>query len=128
MIYIPMTDADLEIQAAATKDANFSGAWLDLGEGYAPGGLGESVGAVLNVTARDFTTGNETYSFVLQQTGPDADGVADASAAEAIGAAVAVTATGLAVVKGLLTKRFVRLVLTVGGTTPSITYSALLGK
>ena len=78
---------------------------MDLGSGYAPGGVGQPVAAVVNVTAVDTTDGNETYSFVLQES-------ADNSTYAPCGAAVSVTATGVAAVKGRVKSRYVRLALT----------------
>ncbi len=128
MLFIPgPMDANQELQESTTKAADFSGTWLDLGEGYAPGGLGLPAAAVIDVTARDFTTTDETYSFTLEETDPDANGDPDATKIRAIGVAAAVTDTGLALAKGLITGRFVRLSLDVGGTSPSITYSSYLG-
>ena len=71
------------------------------------------------VWSRDLADANETYSFTLQES-------ADNSAFTAAGAAQAVTATGTAVVKGRIKQRYVRLALTTGGTTPSITFKAWL--
>jgi hypothetical protein len=71
------------------------------------------------VTALDLADANETYSFTLQES-------ADNSTYTAAGAAAAVTATGAAVVKGRVKQRYVRLALTTGGTTPSITFKAWL--
>jgi hypothetical protein len=121
MPYIPMTDASLEIQPAVTKTASFNGPALDLGKGYAPGGLGTPLAAVVNVTAIDRTTGDETYVFKIQQSADGSTGWED------IGPATTTTVVGSVVAKGLCTSRFVRLVLTPGGTTPSITYGAFLG-
>lgn len=118
---IPSIDADLLIQPAVTKTADFDGPALDLGAGYAPGGLGEIFGAVVVVTAIDRTTADETYAFTLQQSDNGSTGWA------AIGVVVNTTTTGTIVVKGIVTTRYVRLVLDVNGTTPSITYSANLG-
>ena len=125
-------DAELELQAEVTKTADFDGAWVDLGEGYEPGGLGQAAAAVVNVTAADRANSDETYAFLLEQADPDAAGVADAATAVQCSVPVSVevsgaTATlGMVLVKSFITKRFVRLVLDVAGTTPSITYSANL--
>jgi len=133
--YIPMTDADQVLQASTTKTANFNGSWLDLGDGYdAAGSIGQPVAAAVKVTAADRAQSDETYSFKLQQTVPDAAGVAVDGSAEDIGTpasvpvATTVATLGIVVPRGLVTSRFVRLVLTVGGTTPSVTYSANLGR
>jgi hypothetical protein len=119
-------DAELALQASVTKTADFSGAWLDLGQGFAPGGLGMPVAGVVNVTALDKTDTDETYAFKLQQAADDGTGAADAATVEDIGAAVSATEVGIVLAKGFVTQRFVRLVLDVGGTTPSITYTGQL--
>lgn len=112
-------DAQLLLQDTTTKTAAFNTPGLDLGAGFAPGGLGKSVAAVVQITALDTADGNETYSFTLQDS-------ADNVSFTAVGAATPVTAVGAAAVKGRITRRYVRLVLTVSGTTPSITYKAWL--
>src|SRR3712207_131356 len=112
-------DAGLLMQDTTTKTAAFNTPGLDLGSGFAPGGLGQSVAAVVHVTALDTADGNETYSFALQDS-------ADNASFAAVGASTAVTATGAAAVKGRVTRRYVRLALTAGGTTPSITFKAWL--
>lgn len=120
-MFIPMVDDSLEVQPAVTKTATFEGPALDLGDNYRAGGLGQPVGAVVEVTAIDDGDANETYTFTLQESEDGSTGWSD------IGAAVAADAVGLVVAKGLVTVRYVRLVATLGGTTPSITYSAHLG-
>jgi hypothetical protein len=113
-------DAQLALQAATTKTASFNSAALDLGNGFAPDEPGQPMAAVVTVTARDGTTGDETYTFTLQQS---ADG---STGWTAIGAAASVTAIGGAMAKGFVTARYVRLAMVAAGTTPSITYSAHL--
>jgi hypothetical protein len=119
--FIPPTDADLILSPAVTLTANTNGPALDLGQGYAPGGLGDIMAGVVNVAALKTSAGNETYTFKLQQSADGSNGWAD------IGVTVAATTIGTLVVRGILTTRFVRLVLAVGGTSPSITYSSLAG-
>lgn len=119
--YIPLIDGSLVIQAEVTKTDSFDGAALDMGEGYQPGGLGQLLAAVVDVSDLDKAAGNETYSLKLQESADGVNNWAD------IGPAVAVTEMGTAVVKGIVTNRYLRLVLTAGGTTPSITYSAQIG-
>jgi len=126
LVFIPgPPDAELVLQAAVTKTASFNSAWLDLGRNYAPGGLGQAVAGVVNVTALDLTS-NETYTFTLEEADPDEDGVPDGATVRAIGATLAVAATGLHITKGFVTTRFVRLALVAAGTTPSITYTGQL--
>ena len=112
-------DAQLLLQDTTTKTAAFNTPGFDQGAGYAPGGPGRPMAAVVQVTALDLADANETYSFTLQES-------ADNSTFTAAGAAQAVTATGTAVVKGRVKQRYVRLALTTGGTTPSITFKAWL--
>jgi hypothetical protein len=112
-------DTALLMQDTTTKTANFNTVALDLGSGFAPGGLGKPVAAVVNATALDTSSGNETYSLTLEES---SDNVTFAAAS----AAQAVTATGAIAVRGWLTKRYARLALVVGGTTPSITFKAWL--
>jgi hypothetical protein len=112
-------DTQLLLQDTVTKAANFNSVALALGAGFAAGGLGVPVAAVINVTALDLADGNETYSFTLQDS-------ADNTTFAAVGAAQAVTAAGVATAKGRITRRYVRVVLTVAGTTPSVTYKAWL--
>ena len=112
-------DQSLVLQATVTKTASFSSAALDLGAGFAPGGLGMPAAAVLLVSALDVSSGDESYAFVIEDS---ADNVTFAP----IGASQSVTATGAVAVSGRVTRRYVRLKLTASGTTPSITYKAWL--
>jgi hypothetical protein len=120
-MYVPPIDYTAEVQAAVTKTASFDGAAYDLGAGYTPGGLGRVLAAVVDVTALDLASTNETYVFKLQESANGSTGWTD------IGPSVSATAVGNVVVKGIVTTRHIRLVLTAAGTTPSITYSAKLG-
>src|SRR5947207_10056637 len=107
----------LLLQDTTTKTSGYNTPALDLGAGYAPGGLGQSVAAVINATALDLADGNETYSAALQDS-------ADNIAWNSVGASVTITSTGVTAAKGRLKNRYVRLSLTLGGTTPSITFKA----
>lgn len=112
-------DSGLLLQDTVTKTASFNSASLDLGVGFSPGGLGKPMAAVVQITALDLSSGDETYKFTLQQSSDNATFTpcgADASAAAA--------ATVLA--KGHVTQRYVRLALTAAGTTPSVSYKAWL--
>ena len=111
-------DAALLMQDTTTKTAAYTTPGLDLGSGFAPGGLGLPAAAVVHVSAADVADGNEAYTFVLQES---SDNVTFTNA----GASTAVAA-GAGAVKGWVTKRYVRLSLSVSGTTPSITFKAWL--
>lgn len=112
-------DAGLLMQDTTTKTAVYQTPGLDLGSGFSPGGLGTPAAAIVNVTALDLADGNESYTLVLQES-------SDNVTFTAAGATVNATAVGVAAVKGWITKRYVRLSLTVVGITPSITFKAWL--
>ena len=112
-------DTQLVLQDTVTKTASFTSAGKDLGSGYAPGGLGQAVAAVVQVTALDAADGNETYVFALHESDDNLVYAPAGDSAEAL-------ATGTVAVKARIKSRYVRLVLTAGGTTPSITYKAWL--
>jgi hypothetical protein len=123
MLSIPTPQDESQLlQDTVTKTADFNGAGFDLGAGFEPDGIGRPVAGVIYTTAFDHTTGDETYAFKLQESDDDAatDPYTDC------GASVSVTAVGVVAAKGFIGKRYVRLALDVGGTTPSITYKAWL--
>lgn len=120
--YIPgPLDAEmlLEGSAGVTKAIDYNGASKDLGSSYAPGGMGQPVAAVVQVSALDLADETETYAFVLEES---ADDVTFTPA----GPIIDVTATGTISVPGFISQRYCRLRLDVGGDTPSITYKAHL--
>jgi hypothetical protein len=118
--YIPgPLDEQLRMETAQTKTADFNGTTLDLGSGYAAGGPGRPHGVVIQTTALDLTSGNETYAFDVQES-------ADGATWVTITAPVSVTAVGTIAVHAFVSLRYVRARLDVGGTTPSITYDAWL--
>jgi hypothetical protein len=112
-------DAGLLLQDTASKTSNYSTTAFDLGAGFAPGGLGKPVAAIVSVGTIDFSSGNETYSFTLE-------GSDNNVSFTPIGLATSITAAGVVPVRGWITQRFVRLSLVVGGTTPSISFKAWL--
>jgi hypothetical protein len=111
-------DAQLLLTDTTTKTTAFNTPAVDLGAGFNPGGLGRPAAAVVQVSAMDVADGNETYTFTLQES---SDNVSFTNA----GASVAAT-PGAVAVRGWLTKRYARLALVVGGTTPSITFKSYL--
>jgi hypothetical protein len=118
MIHGP-PDANLSLQAAVTKIASFDSVGLDLGAGRAVDPPGQPMVGAVSVTALDFTTGDETYKFTLQES---ADNITFTNC----GAQISATAIGLVYVPGFVQKRYVRISLVEAGTTPSLTYSATL--
>ena len=118
-------DAQLLLQDTTTKTANYNTPGLDLGQGYAPGGPGRRVSGVVHVTAADRASSDETYAFKLQES-DDNVGFVDAGAAEALPVAGATATLGVVLVRGVIRRRYVRLALTVTGTTPSVTFKAWL--
>ena len=110
-------DTQFLIQDTTNKTASFNTPAADFGSGFSPGGLGKPVAGVVQVTVLDLADGNETYSFVLQES-------SDNVTFTAAGASISATAVGAVAVRGWVTKRYARLALTVSGTTPSITFKA----
>jgi hypothetical protein len=110
-------DETLRLEAVITKTATFVGTTVQR-SGLAPGGIGMLEAIVVNVSAVDRTTGDETYVFQAQES---ADG---ATWTDAGPAAASVTAVGAFSVGAIFTQAYRRLHLTAAGTTPSITYEA----
>jgi hypothetical protein len=81
--------------------------------------------AVINPTAIDRAQSDETYTFVLQES---ADNITFTDCGPAVSVDVAGAAATIVAytVPGFVSQRYVRCKLTVGGTTPSITYEAWL--
>jgi hypothetical protein len=104
--------------AATVQTASTNSPGLDLGSGFAPGGIGQPVAGVIQVTAVTGTT--PTMAPKLQES-------SDNSTFTDCGATLAnITAVGTYVAKGIVSKRYVRLATTIGGTTPSFTFKAWL--
>ena len=98
------------IRAQAALTANTNGVAVDLIEAEGPVALLVFAGDI------DTSSADETYVVKLQESATSGGTYTDIT-----GASVAITADNAegAVATGLRTKRFVRAVLTVGGTTPS---------
>ncbi len=115
-------DAGKALEAAAvTKTASFNGTGVDLGAGFAPGGGGQPMDAAVPVTALDFTTTDETYSFKMQESN-DNSTYTDCSA---VVSALTANVGGSILLTGRVQKRYVRYALTIAGTSPSITYGPI---
>lgn len=112
-------DKRLLMQDTVTKTGSFDSVALDLGAGFAPGGPGRRVTALVAVIARDAATGNEAYAFTVQES-------PDNVTFEPCGVATEAADRGVSVARGVARQRFVRLSLVATGTTPSITYKAWL--
>lgn len=111
--------------AATTQTASTNSAALDMGAGFAPGGLGQPVAGVIDFTAADRADSNETYTFKLQDS-PDNSSFTDITPAVAIAVSGTTAPLTTIVLKGFQSQRYVRLVSTIGGTTPSVTFKAWL--
>ena len=111
--------------AATTQAASANTTAIDMGAGFAPGGTGLPVAAVIDVTAADRANSDETYNFKLQESADNSTFV-DIGPNVALPVAGAVATLDTLVAKGFLTKRYVRLASTLAGTTPSITFKAYL--
>jgi hypothetical protein len=118
-------DNDLLLQDTVTRTATGNGTALDLGAGFTPGGIGMPASAVIDVSAADRANSDETYNFKLQESSDNSTFV-DIGVNTAVTVASTTATLGVYVAKGFITKRYVRLVLTAAGTTPSVTYKAWL--
>jgi hypothetical protein len=115
-------DEVTRLEAVGTnKTASFNGTSFLIGVGYSPGGIGSTMAAVLAISLLDKTTGDETYVGVLQES-------ADGTTFTDCGPAVTITATGVISLPGFVSYPYVRAKLTLGGTTPIITYEAWLNS
>lgn len=121
---IGVQDSQLALQASVTKTATFNSTAIDLGSGFAPAGGGWPMQGIVDYSAGDFTTGDETYTYKLQDS-PDNSTFTDISPGVVAPVTVAAPA-GQVTVGAFVKQRYVRLVLTAAGTTPSITYLAYL--
>jgi hypothetical protein len=108
-------DVQLILMAAATLTASANGNTLDLGNGYAPEAGGQPVQAVVQVSAVKTSATNETYVFTLQDS-PDGATWRNRSPSESL------LATGGFLLSGFIENRYVRVIATLGGTAPSITF------
>lgn len=113
-------DQNLRLLNAATKTETGNSDVVDLGENFAPAPA-LPVAVNLNVTALDYTTEDETYVAKLQES-------ADNSTYVDTGLEFSITEVGTIHKIIGITERYVRLVLTLAGTTPSITLSGWVGK
>jgi hypothetical protein len=107
---------------ASGSPGNFDGqsqGGFDHGYGYAPGGLGKPWAAVINTTAVKTTAGNESYSAQLQES-------VDGSTWVNVGQAVLITAVGVIALSGFKKARYSRVLMTIGGTAPTITFEAYM--
>jgi hypothetical protein len=116
-----MLDANLQLMNEQTLTASGDSATvLDMGEGFAPQ-PDQAARLNLIVSALDLASTNETYVADVQES--DAAGSGFAST----GLKLTITAVGALSKLFSLTKRYVKLAWTLGGTTPSVTASAWIG-
>lgn len=109
-------ESSIRPQAALTADTNGVGVDLQLTDG--------PVFAIVSAGDIDLANADETYSFKLQES--DASGGTYTDIAGATATITADNTTAL-ISTNQRTKRWVRAVLDVGGTTPSILCAVLIG-
>jgi hypothetical protein len=111
---------DYSLRSAAADTATRTGGGVDLQLSDGP------VHAVCAVGATDFASGDETYVFKLQESDTSGGTYSDISGATVSWTAVAsdVQNTVKLITTKLRAKRWVRAVVTIGGTTPSAFTSA----
>ena len=112
-------DAALKIEDAITKSATYAGTAYDMGAGFAPGAIGQPMAAVVDVTAFALggTTGASTWTATLMEA------TSSGGTYTACGADVSLTATGAVSVAGIISRRYVKLKLTLAGATGTGTVS-----
>lgn len=123
---------DLQTLAAAQALTGSTVSTFSLDEGNVTPkidlGSGEPMGIVVTVdVAADFTTGNETYQFnLVQDTAADLVTAADILLSRVIAASLLTVGSVhiIPIPPGAVTKRYLGLGYTLGGTTPTITVSA----
>lgn len=93
-------------------------------------GAGEPMAAVFTIdVAADFTTGNETYQFnFVQDTAADLATALDVLMSRIITAAnlTAGSIHSIPIPPGAVTKRYIGASYTLGGTTPTVTVTAMV--
>lgn len=108
-------DASLAFYNAATVAATADSATIDLGVGFAPDPIAPlSIQGL--VTALDLSSANETYSLTLWESSDNTNWTTT-------GLTMALTATGAVHKIAGVTKRYLKIIATLGGTTPSMTLS-----
>lgn len=118
--YFPQPiDEALRLESSVSKTASYNSTSIDQGALYAPGGVGQPLGAVVASSVVDRTTGDETYTAVLQESDDD-------STFTACGPIIPITAAGMVLVPGFVSKRYVRVAFVLAGTTPILTFEAWL--
>lgn len=123
-----MNDLQLLLLAAnnnRTASANGNGLDITAGVGgFNPGEGGAPIQAAIPILSIDHTTGDETYAFKLQDS-PDNATWTDISAtrlASDYSGPNATGAGGTVYVGGFVRQQYVRIVLTLGGTTPILNH------
>ncbi len=117
--FAPLQDELLILQAAATLTTTQNGTALDMGAGFSPGGGGFPVQAAINATVVKVSAGNESYTFKMQDS-PDNATWTDRTPPVVFAAPGALP--DMIPVQGFITARYARLVVTIAGTAPTITF------
>jgi hypothetical protein len=111
-------DELLRLDASATRTANTNGTARNLGG--TNGGSGKPMNFIVRYSAADRADTNEAYTFTVQES-------VDGTTYTTITVGVAVTgAAGTVAIPAVISGPFCRVVLTVAGTTPSITYETFI--
>ncbi|MCC2615937.1 hypothetical protein LJ739_06760 [Aestuariibacter halophilus] len=119
---------DSQLQFAADQNLTATGNstnTIDLGSDRDIG-KGEPMGIVVCLSDADTTTGDETYTVGVQTDDNSAFSSAATLASAAIPSSELKAGGKLVIPLGHNNERYLRLALTLAGTTPSITYSAFL--
>jgi len=90
-------------------------------------GIGEAMAVVITVgVAADITTGNETYQFQVETDSVEALSSATVIADQTVAAASLTAGDKVVLPIGFSNERYLQVVYTLGGTTPTVTVDAQL--
>ena len=125
---VTTADADLELYSGGTISVNTNHSTIDLGATF---GVTVAPQVGCYITAIDSTTGDEGYTWTLHQSDDNFAADDDTIGTKTIQSAAAgdlaeVPSAVVCFTTDSITKRYIRLVITVAGTTPSVTYSSYL--
>jgi hypothetical protein len=120
-------DSAMALESSITKSATYAGTVYDNGAGFAPGGVGLPMAAVVDISSIEIDSGNETYAFVLTECATSGGSYTACGPTVTLTASGSTAVAGLLTVPGFVTQRYVKLSLTIGGTIATgVTYSANL--
>lgn len=120
-------DSAMELESSITKSATYAGTAYDCGAGYAPGGVGQPMAAVIDISSIEVDSGNESYAFVLTECATSGGSYTACGPTVTLTASGSTAVAGVITVPGFVSSRYLKLSLTISGTIATgVTYSAKL--